>query len=112
MVLVQVGDIADLRNFQPPSPGTSRGPPDLQRAEAGGEITQLRVGQALVVKHQHGIAVEGIPDRGFGRVIDGAAQIDPVHLGDEIRAYRAQFQGHRLPLRPRYPGAGADARSP
>ena len=58
VVLVEVRDVADLRDREPPPSRPRADAADLQRAEAGGEIAQLGVGQALVAEHQHRIAVD------------------------------------------------------
>ena len=46
---VEVGDIPDLRQPQPPLTPTRGGAPDLKRPELGGEVPQLQVGQLLIV---------------------------------------------------------------
>ena len=47
------------------------------------EIAQLRIGQALIVKHQDRVAVDGIPDRTHTAGIHRLAEIDTVNLGGE-----------------------------
>ena len=47
-IFIEVGDVADLRNGQPATSGSRRGAANLQRTEAGGEVTQPIVSQALV----------------------------------------------------------------
>ena len=62
VVLVEVRDVADLRDREAPLAAARRRAADLQFAEPGGEIVQLPVGQLLVVEHQDGLAVDRPPD--------------------------------------------------
>jgi len=55
---IQVGNIADLRDRQTPTPALQRSAPDFQRSETPGEFFEFCVGQVLVAKHQHRPAID------------------------------------------------------
>ena len=83
VVHVEVGDIADLRNRQPPPSRLQGASADLQGSEARREIVQLSIAQRLIAKHQHRVLIAGPPDRGDGGVIEGAIEVDPGEFGRE-----------------------------
>ena len=83
VVLVEIGDVADLRDSQPALSGAGGGPADLQRAEARGEVAQLRVGEALVAEDHHRVAIDRRPDRIDGGSISRSGEIDAGDFGGE-----------------------------
>ncbi len=62
VVLIEVGDVADLRDREPSPARTRGGSADLQRAKTRGEIAQLRIGQTLVAEDRNWIGVHHRPD--------------------------------------------------
>ncbi len=83
VLLVEVGDVADLRNGEPAFAGARGGPTDLQRTEACGEVAKLRVGEALVTEDHHRVAIDGRPDGIDGVGIRRSGEIDAGDLGGE-----------------------------
>jgi hypothetical protein len=80
---VEIRDVADLRQRQAAPAALERAAADLQRAERRREIAQLRVAQALIVKHQDRMLVDGTLDRAHAAGIQRLAQIDPFDFRDE-----------------------------
>ncbi len=78
-------------------PAARGGAADLQRAEAGGEVAQLRIGEALVAEDHHGVAIDGGPDRIDGGLVERSAQIDAGDFGAERRMQRTCFERHAGP---------------
>ncbi len=76
VVDVEVGDVANLRDFDASRTGARSGAADFQRAEACGEIAQLRVGETLVAKNQDCVLVNGGPQGGDGGCVDRLGQIE------------------------------------
>ena len=95
-VLVEVGDVADLWVLEPPSAAARRRPADLERPEPRREIAQLRIVEALVAKHQHGITIDRLPDRLDHRRIDRPGEVDAIRLGGKQRMKLAQFEAHAI----------------
>jgi hypothetical protein len=95
-IFVQIRNVADFRMLQTPPATGRRGAADLERAEPGSEIAQLRVVEALAAKHQHRIAVDRLPDRADGSGIDRLGEVDAVGLGGKQRMKLAQFKGHAI----------------
>jgi hypothetical protein len=48
----------------------------------------------LIAKHQHGVAVDCLPNRIDGRPIDTLAKVDAADLGDEERIDLPNLDGH------------------
>ena len=98
VVLVEVGDVADLRDCQP-TPATPRGgTTNLQWAEANGEVTQLRIGKALVAEDDHGVTIDGGPDGIDGGGVERSAQIRAGDLGSERCSKWSRVHGHSASL--------------
>ena len=115
VVVVEVGDVADLRDGEAAAARAGGGAADLQRAEAGGEIAQLGVGQMLVAEDQHRIGV----DRGLDRrrrwrrpaVRTGRGNRLRRQSRDAVRAWSGAAQGSGLAGWPGEPGLAASART-
>src|SRR6516225_681893 len=77
------------------APPTAAGrPADFERAKIAREVAQLRIIEALVVEHQHGVAVDRLPDRIDRLPIDPLAEINPADFGDEMRIDLPNLDGH------------------
>jgi predicted transposase YbfD/YdcC len=94
VVLIQIGDVADLWNRQPPPARSRGGTADFQRTEPRREIVQLKIAERLIAKHQHAVFVDGVPDRGDAVRVDGAARIRSGDLGRETVSKRMYGDGH------------------
>src|ERR1700733_2235168 len=94
IVLIEVGYVADLRNFQSSAPGPSGGAADLQRAETGGEVAQLQVGQMLVAENQYGMGVDGRLDRLYFLGLQWLREIQEIGLGGEARMQHQRLHSH------------------
>src|SRR5439155_3005259 len=92
--LIEVRNVADLGMYQSPAAGTGGRSADFERAEFAREIAQLRVVEVLVVEHQHGVAVDRLPDRFDRHAIDWLAEIDAADLGGEERMNLPYRDGH------------------
>jgi hypothetical protein len=93
-LFVEVRDVADLGYCEPPLAALGGRPADLELAEIAGEIAQPLVAEALVVKHQDGVAVDRIPDAAERRRIDGLSEVHAVDLTDKERMNLPNFDAH------------------
>jgi len=82
-LFVEVRDVPDLRQSEPPLYAFSSGPADLELAELGGEIAQLLVSEPLIVENQYGIVVDRFPEIVNYRRGDWSSEIHAAHLPDE-----------------------------
>src|ERR1700747_2598010 len=82
-LFVEVRDIADLGQRQPPLATLGGGPADLELAEFAGKIAQLLVAEALFTKHQHGVTVDRLPQRLHTRPVDRPGEIHPADFADK-----------------------------
>src|ERR1700733_8309303 len=94
VVFIEVGYVADLRDFQSPPSRPSGGAADLQRAETGGEVAQLQVGQMLVAEHQYGMGVDGRLDRLYFLGLQWLREIQEIGLGGEARMQHQRLHSH------------------
>ena len=94
VVGVEVGDVADLRDRQPSFAALQRATTDLQVTETGGEIAQLAVRQALVGKHQHGVAVDRVPDVANRGRFHRLAEVEASDRRGEVRTEGLGVDGH------------------
>ena len=88
VVLIEVGDIADLRDREPSPARTRRGSADLQGAKTPGKIAQLRICQMLVAEDQNRIGIHRGPDVGDYAIVRLFRQ---VKAGDFRRESGVQF---------------------
>ena len=58
---------------------------DLERTEAGGEIAQLVIGEALVAEHDHRVGIDGGLNSADGIGIQGPGQVEESGLGGDSR---------------------------
>ena len=94
VVHVEVGDVADLRNLQAPSSWASGSAADLQRAEAGREVAQLRVAEALVAEDHDGVAIYRGPHGIERGIADRLAEIDAHDLCGKRRRKWSRLDRH------------------
>ena len=66
----------------------------LQRAEVARERALRVVGQALVVEHQHGVAIHARLDRRHVFARQGLRDVDPGHFAGECRRDLSYGDGH------------------
>ena len=69
-------------------------------AEPGSEVAQLRIAQALIVKHQHRVAIDGVPDGVDGRASIGWLRSMPPTSAANSRMQSAKLDGHGRPPHP------------
>ena len=89
--LVKIGDVADLRQRQPPLHRLSRGPTNLELAEIARKIAQPFVIEMLVMEYQHGVAVDRLPDCVDYCVIDEPTELDAIDFGSELWMNRSNL---------------------
>ena len=96
LLLIQVGDVADLGNGEPPLPRTGRGTADFQRPEAGAKSRSARLSGA---GHETPAprTVDRVPDPAQGVLIDRGSEVDPAHLGREQRMQALRARLHLAP---------------
>ena len=99
VVLVQVGNVADFGDRQPPPPGSRGGASDLQGAEQAGEIPQPRIAQPLIVEHQHGMGIDRPPQGFDGGGADLPTQVNTRDPGREMVLEGGDGKGHDRFLR-------------
>ena len=99
VVLVQVGNVADFGDRQPPPSGSRGGASDLQGAEQAGEIPQPRIAQPLIVEHQHGMGIDRPPQGFDGGGADLPAQVNTRDPGRELLLEGGDGKGHDRFLR-------------
>ena len=96
--LVEIGDVADLRQRQASLQCLSRGPTNLELAEIASKIAQPFVIEMLVMEYQHGVAVDRLPDSADHRGISGFIEFDAANFGSELRMNRPNFDRHACNL--------------
>jgi hypothetical protein len=92
--LVEIGDVADLRQRQAPLHRLSCGPTNLELAEIARKIAQPFVIEMLVMEYQHGVAVDRLPDCVDYRGIDEPTKLDAADFGSELRTNRPNLHRH------------------
>jgi hypothetical protein len=66
------------------------------------KFAQLLVAQTLVMKHQHGVAIDRLPQRLHTRPVDRPGEIHTADFADKKRMQLANFDAHAF--FPRYRG--------
>jgi hypothetical protein len=94
VVHIEIGDVANLRNLQAPPPWANGSAADLQRAEAGREVTQLHIAETLIAKHHNGVAVYRGPERIRRCGVKRLVEIEAADLGDERTVQRTRLDRH------------------
>src|SRR6185312_8878317 len=84
-VEIEIGDVANLREFEPPGSAPRRRAADLQRPEQGREIAQRLVTDVLAVEDQHAMLVDRRPQLLDRRRAGWPRQVDPANLGADMR---------------------------
>jgi hypothetical protein len=91
---IEVGDVADLGDVEPPLAALQRRAADLQRTEFVGKILELRVGEVLATKHQHRMRVDRLPQRVYGRVGERRCDIEARYFGADVGVEGCYVDGH------------------
>jgi hypothetical protein len=93
-ILVEVRDVADFGVGQAPAAAAGGGAADFERAKIGREVTQLRVVETLVAKHEYGVAVDRLPDSVDHRPVNALIQVNTANFRGEMRIDLPYIEGH------------------
>ena len=94
-VLVQVGDVGEGLVAEPAGGQSADARLGVQLpVEALGEGQQLGVVEALVLEHQHPVAVHALPDLRQSGLVSNVPEVDRAYLGHERGVEGAKRERH------------------